>query len=203
MYPHAYKYPAGQVPATPENWEEINERLRQPCLSLSRSRFTEEDYAKFVQADADAVKEKQVSTSVIPIIEGGVGDAKCVSGGIPFTNFDHLTDGTLAPGNPDIYYGARPEQLDRQIRGELNGVIVPQRRSIFRFSPISFLQQKDLMGRWPWLDDKLVTMGRWGPDRGPKERDMFALIVFVDQLASIYEYLPVTSERTDLSFCGQ
>jgi hypothetical protein len=59
-----------------------------------------------VQADADAVKEKQVTTSVIPIIEGDIGDAKCVSGGIPFTNLGHLTDGTLVPGNPDIYYSA-------------------------------------------------------------------------------------------------
>jgi hypothetical protein len=31
---------------------------------------------------------------------------------------NHLTDGTLVPGNPDCYYGARPEQLNRQIRSE-------------------------------------------------------------------------------------
>jgi hypothetical protein len=41
---------------------------------------------------------------VIPIIEGNVKDAKCVSGGIPFTNLDHLTDGTIVPGNPDRYW---------------------------------------------------------------------------------------------------
>jgi hypothetical protein len=77
--------------------------------SLSPSKFSEEAYEKFVQADADAVKEKRVPTSVIPIIEGDIRDAKCVAGGITFTNLDHLTDGTLVPGNPDIYYGARPE----------------------------------------------------------------------------------------------
>jgi hypothetical protein len=40
---------------------------------------------------------------VIPIIEGKITDAKCVSGKVPFTNLDHLTDGTLVPGNPDLY----------------------------------------------------------------------------------------------------
>jgi len=45
-------------------------------------------------------KEKLVTTSVIPIMEGEVRDARYVSGGIQFTNLDHLTDGTLVPGNP-------------------------------------------------------------------------------------------------------
>jgi len=49
---------------------------------------------------------------VISVIEGKIRDAKCISGGIPFTNLNHLMDGTLVPGNPDRYYGARPEQLD-------------------------------------------------------------------------------------------
>jgi hypothetical protein len=83
--------------------------VSQPRPSLSPSKFSEEAYEKFVQVDADAVKEKQVTTSVILIIEGDIRDTKCVAGGITFTNLDYLTDGTLVPGNPDIYYGARPE----------------------------------------------------------------------------------------------
>jgi hypothetical protein len=62
---------------------------------------------------------------VIPIIEGDVGDARCVAGSIPFRNLDHLTDGTLVPANPDRYHGARPEQLDRRIRNELSGQVIP------------------------------------------------------------------------------
>src|SRR4051812_32573802 len=84
VYPHGYKFPDGRVPAKPDNWEEINRRLRLPRSSLSPSKFSEEEHEKFVQADADAVKEKQVTTSVIPIIEGKISDNKCVSGGIPF-----------------------------------------------------------------------------------------------------------------------
>jgi hypothetical protein len=70
VYPHAYRYPDGRVPAKPNNWDEINRRPSQPRPSLSPSKFSEEAHEKFVQADADAVKEKQVTISVIPIIEG-------------------------------------------------------------------------------------------------------------------------------------
>ena len=142
VYPHAYRYPGGQVPAKPVNWEDIKQRLAQPRASLSPSKFSDEDYEKFVQADADAVKEKQVSTSVIPIIEGNVGDAKCISGGVPFTNLDHLTDGTIAPGNPDIYYGARPEQLDRRVRDKLNGHIIPSTQDDLPIAPNFFVAAK-------------------------------------------------------------
>jgi hypothetical protein len=135
VYPHAYRYPDGQVPAKPNNWDEINRRLSQPRPSLSPSKFSEEAYEKFIQADADAVKEKQVTTSVIPIIEGDIRDAKCVSGGIPFTNLDHLTDGTLVPGNPDIYYGARPEQLNRRVRDKFSGRIIPSTQHDLPIAP--------------------------------------------------------------------
>ncbi|KAA6412265.1 MAG: hypothetical protein FRX48_04417 [Lasallia pustulata] len=142
VYPHAYRYPDGRVPAKPNNWEEINRRLSQPRPSLSPSSFPEEAFAKFVQAHADAVKEKQVTTSVIPVIEGDIGDARCVSGGIPFTNLDPLTDGTLVPGNPDIYYGARPEQLDQQVRDELGGHIIPSTQDDLPVAPNFFLAAK-------------------------------------------------------------
>ncbi len=80
--------------------------------------------------------------SVIPIIEGEVKDAKCVSGGIPFTNLAHLTDGTLVPGNPDRYYGARPEQLNRKVRTELSGYIIPSTQNDLPAAPNFFVAGK-------------------------------------------------------------
>ncbi|KAK5086187.1 hypothetical protein LTR70_007432 [Exophiala xenobiotica] len=142
VLPPAYRYPDGRLPKKPDNWEDIQRRLRGPRPSLSPSKFMEEDHEIFVQADADAAKEKQVTTSVIPIIEGNIGDAKCVSGGIPFTNLDPLTDGTLAPGNPDVYYGARPEQLDRRVRDELSGLIIPSTQHDLPVVPNFFLAAK-------------------------------------------------------------
>ncbi|KAL9034871.1 MAG: hypothetical protein Q9180_005169 [Flavoplaca navasiana] len=143
VYPNGYEDPDGQVPPLPANWEEINRNLAQPRPSLSPSRFSDDEFRKFKRADAHASKEKQVTTSVIPIIEGDIGDARCVSGGIPFTNLHPLTDGTFALGNPDIYYGARPEQLDRRVRNELSGHIIPSTQEDLPVAPNFFLAAKD------------------------------------------------------------
>lgn len=83
-----------------------------------------------------------MSESVIPTIEGKIGDVKCRSGEIPFTNLDPLMDGTLKPGNPDIYYGARPEQLSRKVRDELNGRIIPLTQHDLPMAPNFFLAAK-------------------------------------------------------------
>lgn len=53
---HAYRYPDRSVPAKPNTREEINHLLAHPRPSLSE--FTDEEYEIFVQADADASKEK-------------------------------------------------------------------------------------------------------------------------------------------------
>jgi hypothetical protein len=142
VYPDEYEYPDGRVPLQPDNWEDINQRLAQPRLSLSPSKFSNEQFRKFKRADANAFKEKQVTTSVIPIIEGEIRDAKYVSGGIPFTNLDYLTNGTLVPGNPDLYYGARPEQLDRRVRDELSGHIISSTQDDLPIAPNFLLAAK-------------------------------------------------------------
>jgi len=142
IYPQVYRHEDGSVPAKPENWKDIHQILALPRPSLSPSRFPDEDYEQFVHTDADASKEKQVSESVIPIIEGKIRDTKCRSGGIPFTNLDPLTDGTLKAGNPDIYYGARPKQLSRKVRDELSGQIIPSTQDDLPILPNFSLQVK-------------------------------------------------------------
>jgi hypothetical protein len=92
--------------------------------------------------DTDASKEKQVTENVIPFIEGKIPDSKCIGGGIAFRNLENLTDGTLVPGNPDRYHGARPEQLDRQIRIELNDQIIPSTQHDLPIAPNFFLAAK-------------------------------------------------------------
>lgn len=59
------------------------------------------------------------------MIEGDIRDTKYVSRGIPFINLDYLTDGILILSNPDIYYGARPEQLNQRVRDKLSSYIIP------------------------------------------------------------------------------
>ncbi|KAI9877505.1 MAG: hypothetical protein M1830_003735 [Pleopsidium flavum] len=142
VYPYGYKYPDGRIPAKPDNWENINQRLVQRRPSLSPSQFSDGAFEEFVQVDAHASKENKVTDSVIPIIEGKIRDGRCVAGGIPLTNLDDLTDGTISSGNPDRFYGARPEQLNRQIRNQLRGRIVPSTQEDLPMAPSFFLAAK-------------------------------------------------------------
>jgi hypothetical protein len=79
-------------------------------------------------------------------VRNKVADARRRSGGIPFTNLDPLIDGTLKPGNPDIYYGARPEQLTHEVRDELGGQIIPSTQHDLPIAPNLFLSAKSLGG---------------------------------------------------------
>ncbi|KAL8743883.1 MAG: hypothetical protein Q9190_003804 [Brigantiaea leucoxantha] len=142
IYPDEYDRPGRTSPPLPKNLQQINERLGQHRPSLMPSRFSDASFKKFKRQNAKAQKEKQVATSVIPLIEGEIGDSRCVAGGIPLTNFDHLTNGTIVPGNPDTYYGARPEQLDRRVRDKLNHLIVPSTDDSLPLSPNFFLEAK-------------------------------------------------------------
>src|SRR2546423_1000266 len=45
----------------------------------------------------------------------------------------------FVPGNPDIYYGARPEQLDRQVCDVLSGHIIPSTQDDLPIVPNFFL----------------------------------------------------------------
>jgi hypothetical protein len=102
---------------------------------------------------------------VIPIIEGDVGDSKCAAGEIPFTNLDHLTDGSLVPGNPDLYYGARPEQVDRQVRTELGGRIIPSTQQDLPVAPNFFLAAKGPDGSFAVAQRQALYDGTLG-ERG-------------------------------------
>lgn len=142
ILPHGYEYPDGRLPKEPDNMDEIRQMLAQSRASLSPSKFSNEDFRKFERADAQAYKEREVTTNVIPIIQGDVGDKKCVAGEIPFTNLEHLTDGTLVPGNPDLYFGARPEQLKRAIRRELSNYVEPSTQHDLPIAPNYLFQAK-------------------------------------------------------------
>jgi hypothetical protein len=142
VYPDKYEYPDGRIPAMPKNWEEINERLALPRASLSPSKFNHDDFRKFKRADKYASKDNPVTRSVIPIIEGDIGDPQCVGADYPFGNLVHLTDGSLACAKPNLFYGARPERLDRKIRNELSDKIIPSTQDDLPMLPNFFSEVK-------------------------------------------------------------
>lgn len=142
IYPPRYTYPNGSSPRQPDNMDEIKRTLRYPRPSLSPSQFSDGAFDSFQDADTHAAKEAQVMARVIPIIEGKLEDPKCTAGQIPFNNLDHLTDGSLVAGNPDVYYGARPEQLQQELRKQLSGEIEPSKQDHLPVAPNFFLQVK-------------------------------------------------------------
>jgi len=159
IYPHAYEYPDGRSSVKPDNLEEITQTLAQPRPSLSPSKVSDKEFSTFTKAGAHAFKEEQVRNSVIPIIEGQTRVGRCVAGGVRLTNLDHLTDGTISSGNPDLFYGARPEQLDRRIRKELNSLIVPSTQTDLPMAPNFFLAAKGPDGTCAYnsMCDTVVT----------------------------------------------
>ncbi|KAH7322557.1 hypothetical protein B0I35DRAFT_183574 [Stachybotrys elegans] len=142
IFPPRYEFPNGDEPPEPENVDDIRRMLEQPRQSLSPSRFTKEDFKKFERADAHATKESRVIATVIPIIEGDVGDPRCIASDVAFSNLEHLTDGSLVSAKPDIYYGARPEQLKKEVREALSNFIVPSTQDDLPIAPNNFLEVK-------------------------------------------------------------
>ncbi|KAK2595191.1 hypothetical protein QQS21_007096 [Conoideocrella luteorostrata] len=142
IYPPRYAYPDGSRPPQPDNMDEIKQALARPRPSLSPSQFSDGKFDSFQDADTNAAKEPQVMSRVIPIIEGKIQDSKCTAGQIPFNNLNHLTDGSLTAGNPDIYYGARPEQLEPDVRKQLSGDIEPSTQDCLPVAPNFLLEVK-------------------------------------------------------------
>ncbi|OAA48631.1 hypothetical protein NOR_01881 [Metarhizium rileyi] len=139
IFPDDYEYPDGTLPPEPGNMNDILDITTRPRRSLSPSRFSNDDFRNFKRADTHAFREREIITNIIPVIKGTVLDSKCVAGDVLFTNFDDLTDGTLVFGKPDVYYGARPEQLNIKVRREQSRKIMPSSQSDLPILPNFFL----------------------------------------------------------------
>lgn len=108
----------------PENIEEIKERLAQPRHSLSASKFSETAFEVFQASDCKAKDEEDVMIDVIPVIHGKQ-EIHFLARKTKFGNLDPLMADSPIKANPDLFYGARPEQLSRHIRDKLNNHIIP------------------------------------------------------------------------------
>ncbi|KND86223.1 hypothetical protein TOPH_09152 [Tolypocladium ophioglossoides CBS 100239] len=82
VLPHGYEYPDGRLPPEPDKIDEIRQILVAPRKSLSPSQFTSDDFRKFERADTHAARERDVTTAVIPVLEGNARDRKCVAGAL-------------------------------------------------------------------------------------------------------------------------
>ncbi|EQK99913.1 hypothetical protein OCS_04373 [Ophiocordyceps sinensis CO18] len=113
-----------------------------PRSSLSPSEFSDRAFKTFRESNARAKDEDDVKADVIPIITGPRHANHPWARNTLFGNLEPLTDGTLAPAKPDIYYGANPDGLDRSIRDELAGHIIPSTMEDKPMAPNFFLEVK-------------------------------------------------------------
>ena len=142
VYPDGHEFSDDRAPPEPENLQEIQQRMLRHRASLSPSRSPETKFKEFRQVHKNAKKEAQVISYVIPLIEGKVtaGNYRC--GQIRLANLAHLTDGNLAPANPDLFYGSLPDKLNRAVRGELSSQIIPSTQDNLPTLPNFFLAAK-------------------------------------------------------------
>ena len=141
-------YPVGYDDAMdlqePHNWAEINARLALPRASLSPSRFTLQDFRDFKRKHREALTESQAMSKAFPII-AGTADIPS-QGNLRFTNLKDLTDGSMVQAQPDLYDGARPAELNKQIREELGPYIVPSKNTAAPCLPNCFAEGKGPKG---------------------------------------------------------
>ena len=142
IYPDGYEYPDGRPVPLPDDWEEFNEALLEERASLSPSQFSEEKFRDFRRADAAVVNEGDAMRKIVPFIQGTKWDERRVQRNVVFGNLAPLTDGTLKNAKPDLYYGGRPEQLQRDIRQDLREFVVPSTADNLPIAPTMFLEAK-------------------------------------------------------------
>ncbi|KAF2229648.1 hypothetical protein EV356DRAFT_455391 [Viridothelium virens] len=145
VFPYGYKYPDGNRPPLPPNWDETCKRLAQRRPSLSPSAFPEEAYQKFEEADADAFNEDAVKDTVLPAMLQAIGASAGAQKNILFTNIDPITD-NITQAKPDYYYGAQPEQINPRVCNELSKHIIPSKHAHLPAVPNFFLEAKGPYG---------------------------------------------------------
>ena len=126
----------------PGNWREAQDALVNPRLSLSPSRLSDGAFDRFCEIEAKTRNENDVITEIIPILLGEKRRDYPSAGDVPFGNMEDMAPDIFKKPKPDLYWGARPEQIDRQVKKDLNHQIVPSTRDIYPAVPNLFLEVK-------------------------------------------------------------
>ena len=145
ILPYGYTYPNGNPPSKPGNHIEIRERLAQRRSSLSHSLYTDNDHQRFLHEEAGAANEQQVIQSVLPHIEGPT-DGTTRGGPTKFANLKSMTMESTVPGYPDIYYGARTEEIELGVRTVIGDLIIPSAQVHLPAAPNFFVACKGPSG---------------------------------------------------------
>lgn len=140
VFPEGYEYPDGRRTPEPNNEDELEESLARSRLSLSPSRFTNEDFRRFKRDNA-RVYEGSVMSTVFPTIRGQHTEIPHELDA-PFTGLKSITKEVITTTQPDFYDGANPWNIDKQVRDELGPFIIPTIHARAPVVPNFFLEAK-------------------------------------------------------------
>jgi hypothetical protein len=134
-----YKFPDGNRPPKPANFEATRQTLKVPRDSLSPSVVPETAFEDF--QDRNATKsEGTMMRTVVPLV---AGDADILNEGhLPFTNLASITGNTTVNPVPDFFDGAHPEAVHKRVREDLDEIIIPNKKVGTPIAPNFFLEAK-------------------------------------------------------------
>ncbi|KAL7963197.1 hypothetical protein V8C34DRAFT_310744 [Trichoderma compactum] len=122
IYPPLYDFPDNREPPEPANWEEIRQALKAPRGSLSPSTVPNSAFKDFQRRNRTK-SEGTIMRNVVPLIAGNSTIPN--EGHVPFLDLDSITDNTTVNPVPDFFDGARPGDLDRKVKQDLDKIIIP------------------------------------------------------------------------------
>ncbi|WPG97685.1 Hypothetical protein R9X50_00046500 [Acrodontium crateriforme] len=146
IYPTRYRTAQGARPPSPSNVADIRDMLARPRPSLLPSTFSESTFQKFQDSNEQAAWESRVMTSVLPMFAGLKDSQYYAAGDKEFRNLQNFDPG-VSVAKPDTYYGARPEQIDRRVRRDLDQHVTPSKTTNLPAAPSYFLEGKSASGR--------------------------------------------------------
>ena len=146
IYPDEYEHPGDRPAPEPANMSDIQAAQRVLRPSLSPSRFTEEDFKAFKQANARAKGETKGIYNVLPFIAGSeVGHRSEMD--LPLSNLKPF-DENLSDPKPDVYHGAALSAIHPRVRADLGSYIIPSTADLTRpAAPNFFVEGKSAQGR--------------------------------------------------------
>lgn len=144
----------------PSNHAEIQSRLAPRRRSLSPSVFPDAEYERFMQQNDPAENGNSVMKDVFPLITGRSDIPH--SGGFAFKNLKPLTDVKLQHACPESYDGCRPGELDRSVREQLGGYIVPLSNTSVPCLPTFFTECKGPTEPVPVGERQILYAGTLG-----------------------------------------
>ena len=158
IYPPLYNFPNNREPLEPANWEEIRQALKVPRGSLSPSTVPNSAFKDF-QRRNKTKSEGTIMRNMVLLIAGNINIPN--KGYILFTNLDSITNNTIVNPVPDFFDRARPGNLDKKVREDLDRIIIPTKKERFPMAPNFFLEAKSSGGTVEVADGQAVLDGAY------------------------------------------